>query len=100
MDAEELLRRYADGERNFVEVDLSRANLSGANLYGADLRNANLSGVDLSGADLRCTRMEGVNLRDANLECADWHCAEMYGAFFCNTILPDGDTVVEPNFIE
>lgn len=29
MDAEELLQRYAAGERDFSEVDLSGANLSG-----------------------------------------------------------------------
>ncbi len=40
MDADELLRRYAAGEREFSEV----------NLIGADLEKANLVGINLSEA--------------------------------------------------
>ena len=49
--AEELLARYAEGERDFIGANLSGANLSGANLSGAELRNAKLSKARLSGAD-------------------------------------------------
>ena len=57
MTKEELLKRYADGERDFYgevvdEVDLSKVNLSGANLSRADLIGANLSDADLSDAKL------------------------------------------------
>jgi 2-iminobutanoate/2-iminopropanoate deaminase len=52
MKAEELLKRYAVGERNFHEADLCWAILSGANLSGANLSGANLSGADLSDANL------------------------------------------------
>ncbi|MDZ8086466.1 MAG: hypothetical protein RMY16_13055 [Nostoc sp. DedQUE12b] len=34
MDIEELLERYAAGERNFREVDLSSSDLTGVNLSG------------------------------------------------------------------
>ncbi|WP_009633039.1 hypothetical protein [Synechocystis sp. PCC 7509] len=34
MEAEELLRRYADGERDFAGVDLSVADLTDADLQG------------------------------------------------------------------
>jgi len=45
-----------------------RANLEGANLYGADLRGANLEGANLYGADLRGADLEGANLYGADLE--------------------------------
>jgi 2-iminobutanoate/2-iminopropanoate deaminase len=37
MIAEELLERYAAGERSFQGVDLSGADLSGINLNGVDV---------------------------------------------------------------
>jgi len=72
MTAQELLAKYAAGERNFVEADLSEADLSGAKLSkailsGAYLSGANLSGVDLSGADLSDADLGGANLSNANL---------------------------------
>ncbi|MEH2326289.1 MAG: pentapeptide repeat-containing protein [Nostoc sp.] len=42
MDAEELLQRYAAGERRFIEIDLSGIDLSGANLPKIDLCRCNL----------------------------------------------------------
>jgi uncharacterized protein YjbI with pentapeptide repeats len=57
MTAEELLRRYAAGERNFAG-----ARLSNSCLREADLRNCDLRGADLSGADLRRTDLRGVKL--------------------------------------
>ncbi|MEH2209899.1 MULTISPECIES: hypothetical protein [unclassified Nostoc] len=44
--------------------------------------------------------MEGVNLENANLLEVNWHCAEMYGAYFYNTVMPDGELVTEPNTYE
>lgn len=54
MTAQELLDRYATGERDFAGVDLHGIDLSGAILCGinfdrADLSNANFKGADLSG---------------------------------------------------
>ena len=43
MTREELLERYAAGERDFSGVDLSRAELGGANLSGIVLSNSNLA---------------------------------------------------------
>ena len=37
MTRDELLSRYADGERDFTGADMTDANLSGANLSGAVL---------------------------------------------------------------
>ena len=37
MTVEELLKKYAAGERNFAGINLTEANLSGVNLSGANL---------------------------------------------------------------
>jgi len=80
MTAEELLERYAAGERDFSNVDLDSArlndaklsgiNLSGAILFGAELNRANLSGANLSRANLGSALLEAANLRRANLSHA------------------------------
>ncbi len=44
-----------------------RANLSGANLYGANLSGANLYGANLSRANLSGANLYGANLSGANL---------------------------------
>ena len=48
-----------------------RANLSRANLSGADLRYANLSRTNLTGANLSNSDLRYANLGGANLRCAD-----------------------------
>ncbi|MEH2000882.1 pentapeptide repeat-containing protein [Nostoc sp.] len=95
--AEELLERYADGERNFAGIKLAHYGLYGfrrskhsgldldgvvlrdINLRGADLLNVYLIGADLTGADLGGICLEscylvGAIIRDANLRaaCLDW----------------------------
>jgi uncharacterized protein YjbI with pentapeptide repeats len=69
-NAKELLRRYAAGERDFHD----------ANLSGADLRIADLSGARLSGADLREADLTDANLRTANLRTANLSGAKLGGA--------------------
>lgn len=81
MEVEELLKRYAAGERNFVEVNLNEANLSGVNLSGANLKGANLSVANLSGANL-----SGANLSEAKLNIA-----RLSGARLCDANLTDAD---------
>lgn len=112
---EELLRRYAAGEREFEQVRLSEAdlhnailhgidlseailneaNLSRADLRGADFSWADLSGANLCGADLRgaiFTRADltGANLTHANLLKADLSLANLENADLSEAILPDG----------
>jgi hypothetical protein len=48
-------------------ANLSGAQLGGANLSGAELGGANLSGARLSGADLPGARLSGANLQGARL---------------------------------
>ena len=104
LSVDELKRRYAAGERNFVNANLrcaalnnlnlgeanlgwaklslanlSKANLSGADLTAACLNDANLSEADLSGANLSLTDLRGANLRDANLTGACLRGAKLAG---------------------
>lgn len=97
--AEELLARYADGERNFAGIELiqsegvpldSSIDLEGAilrdiNLRGAYLRQADLCRADLTGADLFGVSLEGAWLkraivRDANLYSANLHWCSLHEA--------------------
>lgn len=79
-----------------VMVDLTEANLIGANLNGAvltranlreaviregDLREANLSGADLRGAVLRGAVLRGANLSLAHLGGAHLSAARLNGAY-------------------
>ncbi|EHI7963335.1 TPA: pentapeptide repeat-containing protein [Salmonella enterica subsp. enterica serovar Agona] len=64
----------------------SRADLRGANLYGADLCDANLYGADLRGADLCDANLYGADLRGADL-CG----ANLYGADLCDANLRGAD---------
>jgi hypothetical protein len=57
-----------------------RADLSGANLYGANLHGANLHGADLHGANLHGADLYGANLHGADLYGADLSGANLYGA--------------------
>jgi hypothetical protein len=52
------------------ESNLWGADLRGANLWGADLRESNLWGADLRGANLRESNLWGADLRGANLRGA------------------------------
>ncbi len=97
MTAEELLRRYAAGERNFAGADLRNCDLRGADLRNCDLRGANLSRanlsgyrnnegiwiysnlskVNLSGANLEYAVLNAANLSDTDLTNAHFNCTEM-----------------------
>jgi uncharacterized protein YjbI with pentapeptide repeats len=97
MEAKELLRRYAAGERDFSGVVLNHftnlagarlpeINLSGATLpekmqgidfYRANLFNARLGDTDMRGANLREANMEGAALENTNLCGADLTKANM-----------------------
>ena len=87
MNAEEILKRYAEGDRDFAKVILLEANLSGANLQKANLSEANLSVANLSGsnlseanltrAKLNVTKLSGANLHKANLTEANLNVANL-----------------------
>ena len=81
MTAEELLERYANGERDFSGISFKRGlrlegaeipdiDLSGSTLVRAKFEQANLSRAKLSRANLSRANLECVNLTEANLSYA------------------------------
>lgn len=80
MQATELIKRYAAGERDFPGIDLSFANLSQVNLSGANLSRANLQGANLQQADLSWVTLYGAHLESANLTDASLYRANMQRA--------------------
>jgi hypothetical protein len=69
------------GATSFVGRDLRGANLSKSNLTGAQLARADLRGSNVSGACL-----VGANLLDAKLG----NSVNLGGAILCHTLMPDG----------
>lgn len=121
MDAEELIKLYAVGQRDFSDVglcslDLSDINLAGANLNGARLVGTNLSNANLASTNLSYAYLAGANLSNANLSNANLTSAILAGAnlenanfrgavtdgiedhqaFYRNTIMPNGFVEVGP----
>jgi uncharacterized protein YjbI with pentapeptide repeats len=100
MTAEELLERYAAGERSFSGIRLyaeeyarllNERNLSGVNLCGSTLEG-DWSGVNLSNARLRGIVANGcdiqrANFSQANLSGASFIECDMSGCNFNNAIL-------------
>jgi uncharacterized protein YjbI with pentapeptide repeats len=90
MDHEELLRRYAAGDRlfpnallvhpNLVGALLTGANLDGAHVIPGDLAGVNLDGASLVGAYLANVHMPGARLVGANLRGAALMDAHLRGA--------------------
>ena len=117
MNALELLKKWANGERDFHQANLSEANLSNANLSGANfvyadlsdsvlrgatlngaklgraylnnanLVRANLSNTNLDDAHLRYANLRDANLNGANLYNADLSYADLSGADLSNVYL-------------
>lgn len=80
MKSEELLSKYAAGDRTFLGANLAEANLSGANLSGANLTGANLSVANLSGANLSSVNLSKAKLNVAKLSGANLAKANLYEA--------------------
>jgi len=80
MNANEVLKQYAAGKRNFRQADLRGISLIKANLREADFTGANLTNSDLSKSDLSSANLNWVNLRGAKIN----------GANMRQTKMPDG----------
>ena len=73
---QEELNKIIEQHKHWLREDVDgweemKANLEGADLYGADLEGANLTRANLEGANLEGADLEGANLMRANLEGAD-----------------------------
>jgi hypothetical protein len=86
LSAEEVLSRYAGGERNFSWKDLS-----GLDLRDADLRDTNLFGSNLSNTNLTDANLEGANLEGANLGQANLRGALLRNAHLRRVFLAGAD---------
>lgn len=85
------LRKMLLNDGKFREADLSYANMEGRNLTSADFTDADLRGVNLKKTILKSTKFNGADLRKANLKGArHFKTADIEGAKFCNTTMPDG----------
>jgi uncharacterized protein YjbI with pentapeptide repeats len=77
--------------------DLSGSNLENANLSDCDLSVSDLSNCNLNGANLNLATLDQTNLRGADLSNANlsgvmqFSAADIEGAIFRNTIMPDGN---------
>ena len=71
LTAEDLVRQYKEGVRDFSGVNLFRAKLAGVELEGIILLDAYLIGADLSRTSLRNANLRGVCLVHANLQGTD-----------------------------
>ena len=101
-EVEEILKRYADGEREFLYVDLSGGDLSSVDFGERSLRgviynkkikfsNANLSSANLRNAFMQFVNLNNANLNNANLERTLLKGANLKGANLCSTNLAGAD---------
>ncbi|MDZ8026249.1 MAG: pentapeptide repeat-containing protein [Nostoc sp. DedQUE01] len=74
---------------NLIESDLTNANLSHANLDNANLSQVKLCGADLSHAKLGFARLSQANLSSANLSGANLICADLSHANLSGANLRD-----------
>jgi uncharacterized protein YjbI with pentapeptide repeats len=75
---EELLRRYASGERSFPDTELSDADLVGVTLDGVSIERFSwFFSTNFEGASLR-----GTSFRECNVKCASFRNADLTGASF------------------
>jgi uncharacterized protein YjbI with pentapeptide repeats len=95
IEVEELLSRYAAGERDFsgarIEGDLSGADLSGADFNDARLSDCYMPGVNLSGANLCNASLTDSCLDRANLAGADLRGCRLRGTQLAAADLTDAD---------
>jgi hypothetical protein len=75
---EELLLRYASGERSFPETDVCDADLAGVTLDGANFEKFSwFFNSNFDGASLR-----GTSFRECNVKCTSFRRADLTGASF------------------
>jgi hypothetical protein len=99
-DGGDLVDRYNEGERDFIDAKLDRADLSEVNLSGADLSGAYLYGANLEGADLSQATLVGTTFFRANLNNADLRGANMERALLVGATLSEAtydDSTIWPD---
>lgn len=87
LDLDQLKTTSACPRCNLSGADLSKLNLTGANLRGADLSSATLSQANLTNADLTGANLEAAILNSANLSGASLTGANLKSASLENADL-------------
>ncbi len=83
-------------EAQFFEADMRGVNLSQAKILDTSFSGANLMGANFTklrkcqGFSIRKTNLNGADFSDTDLSKADITVDELEGAYFKNTIMPDG----------
>ena len=91
MNIDELLNRYASGDRDFGAINLPRANLNQINLQAADLSKASLNKANLGGVNLSRTNLTKADLSEARLRGAhNVQPGQLNKAILMGTEMPDG----------
>lgn len=81
ISARELVKLYAEGRRNFRNVQLS----------GRELKQVNLQDADLEGAYFRWADLRVANFQGANLSRADFHRANLCDASLLHATLKEAN---------
>lgn len=87
MNAEELVKRYGQGERDFSSVVTCNSYFGWRDLSGSNFSNADFSGSDFSGASLQESNFSGANLKRANFRGTDFNWANLNRADLSETNL-------------
>lgn len=95
LETQELLRRYAAGERRFEGIVLYRADLRGVDLPNIIMPTAHFANANLSGVNLQESCLKRVNFRGANLSGANLCIANLRGANLSYTNLKDANLYAE-----
>jgi Pentapeptide repeats (8 copies) len=80
ISVDELVRRYALGDRNFENIELIGANLQETKLQEINLTGSNLQGTILINANLQQACLDRINLSDASLMGANLNKASLIEA--------------------
>ncbi|UBF29780.1 pentapeptide repeat-containing protein (plasmid) [Kovacikia minuta CCNUW1] len=68
MDANQIIKQDANGERNFRLQDLKVLSFVQVDLSGSGLSNSNLSNFNLNWTDLKGANFKGANLQGAKMQ--------------------------------
>lgn len=116
ISADEILKSYASGRKDFgmkdmsmqdlqkaelseskfhnsklVRTNLQNADLSKNNFVNCDMRQAMLRNADLNKSIFKSCNMEGIDLRGANLRDCNFRNVKLKGANFCGANLKDSN---------
>jgi len=92
LTADDLLRKYANGERNFRNITIRNVDIIDANLEGADFRSSDLSfsyfyNVNFKGADFTNAKIKKSIFQNTYLTRANFRNADLSLSFFSHATL-------------